>query len=261
MIDLHCHILPGVDDGPVNMDFSLAMARAAVSVGTETVVATPHIRSDYDLDPDGIDGRVEELADALRAAGIPLSVLAGGEVAAAKAHELDDSTLTKLCLGSSSCILIETPLSRDSLGFEESVAELRARGFVVLLAHPERSPIFQRDPERIRALVHGGALCSVTASSLPGLSGRTARRLALRLIREGLVHNVTSDAHDHLHRPPLGLRRVLEDADHDVPGLGGQASWLTTDVPRALLADEELPPRPSRAPGPPRWYRFPARSA
>ena len=109
MIDLHCHILPGLDDGPVNLDFSVAMARAAEEAGIVVMVATPHVRSDHPNEPAEIEAAVRELNTALAAENVELRVLAGAEVALQKAAELDDEILRALCLGSGDCLLVESP--------------------------------------------------------------------------------------------------------------------------------------------------------
>src|SRR5215218_6063829 len=124
MIDLHCHALPGLDDGPATLDDSLALLRAAVAAGTRTVVATPHVSPRYPTSPESIAAGVAELREA--AAGIDVDVLAGAEVAHEPALELPDEVLRQLTLGDSSCVLLESPLS-PSVGpvFERCVSELQ----------------------------------------------------------------------------------------------------------------------------------------
>src|SRR3954451_22631855 len=101
MIDLHCHILPGLDDGPANMDFSLAMARAAVEANIQIVVATPHIRADYDgITSSRIAAATDELNGRINDEALPLRIIPGAEVAIPKLDELDDDELTLLSLGS-----------------------------------------------------------------------------------------------------------------------------------------------------------------
>jgi protein-tyrosine phosphatase len=256
VIDLHCHILPGLDDGPVNFDFSVAMARAAAEAGIDVVVATPHIRSDYQVDPDQIATGVRELNEAIAAQGIQLLVLAGGEVALQKAAELDDAVLSTLCLGSGDYLLLESPYRSSDIDLEGIVRDVQARGFRPLLAHPERCPIFQRDPGRLAKLVNSGVLCSITASSLGGGFGTTVRHFALELLHDGLVHDVASDAHDHLHRPP-DLLSGFESAEAGMPGIRGQATWFTVTAPVAIVSGRPLPPPPDPPPRPPlsRWRR------
>ena len=258
MIDLHCHILPGLDDGPVNFDFSVAMARKAEEAGINIVVATPHVRSDYRTEPAGIAAAVAELNDALANEELELLVLAGAEVSLQKAAELDDGILSTLCLGSGDYLLVESPYRSIDIDLEGIVWDLQARGFKPVLAHPERCPIFQRDPDRLARLVNGGVLCSITAASLAGRFGTTVRRFSLELMYDGLVHDVASDAHDHLHRPP-DLLTGFESAEADIPGIRGQASWFTVTAPVAIVTGRaSLPPRPDPPPRPPmsRWRRL-----
>ena len=257
MIDLHCHILPGLDDGPVNLDFSVAMARAASEAGIQVMVATPHIRSDYDVDPAAIEGLVGKLNAAVEEEDLQLLVLAGGEVALQEAAELDDDVLRTVCLGPSRCLLLESPYRAIDVDIEGIVADVQERGFKPILAHPERCPIFQRDPDRLNRLVNAGALCSITASSLAGGFGATVRRFTLELMTDGLVHDVASDAHDHLHRPP-DLLAGFESAEAEIPGIRSQAPWFTVTAPVAMLAGRALPARPDPPPRPPtsRWRRI-----
>jgi protein-tyrosine phosphatase len=243
VIDIHCHILPGLDDGPANLDFSLAMARAAVEAGTQMIVATPHIRADFDVDPSEIEPRVDLFNDRLQRERLPLRVLPGAEIGWATVLELDDSLLAKLSMGSGGRILLESPYGRKPVDMEGIVAALGERGFQAVLAHPERCPLFQRDVERLAALVEQGVFCSITAGSMAGSFGDTVREFTIELLRRGLVHDVASDAHDHLHRPP-NLLLGFERAEDEIPGLAAHVPWFTVTAPVAILAGNPLPPRP-----------------
>jgi protein-tyrosine phosphatase len=237
LIDLHCHALPAVDDGPGTQAEALALLRVAAAAGTRTVVATPHCSPRFPTAPEAIEEGVREL----RAAGSPVELLAGAEVACEMALELPDETLRRLTLGGSSCLLLESPLTPVAgPTLERCVAELQERGYRVLLAHPERAPAFLSRPQRLRSLVDGGALCSITAASLEGGFGDAARWFALELLRDGLVHSVDSDAHHADGRPP-GLAAGIAAATAVLPALADTAARLTTDAPAALLADEPLP--------------------
>jgi protein-tyrosine phosphatase len=245
VIDLHCHILPGLDDGPANLDFSLAMARTAVAANVQIVAATPHVRSDYP----GIDsGRITAATEALNARldeeNVPLRVLAAAEVAIPMLESLDEDELARLALGSGGVVLLECPYGNSPVDVEAAVAELGRRGYRTLLAHPERCPLFQNDIERLAAIVDAGTLCSITAASLVGSFGERVERFSYELLRRGLVHDVASDSHDHLHRPP-GLGHAFEHADQAVPGVAAHASWFTVTAPVAILSGGELadPPR------------------
>lgn len=204
-------------------------------------MATPHVSPRYPNDPDTIAEGVAAVRAAAAAAGIDVELLAGAEVAHEPALELDDAVLRRLTLGDSRCLLLESPLS-PAVGpvFERCVRELQERGYRILLAHPERAPAFMDRPQRVRALVEGGALCSITASALSGHFGQGPRWFALELLRDGLVHSVDSDAHDVVGRPP-GLRAGMLDAAETLPWLAPRAGWYMTRVPAALLADEPLP--------------------
>jgi protein-tyrosine phosphatase len=257
VIDLHCHVLPGLDDGPANPDFSLAIARAAADAGTNVLVATPHIRDDYQIDIDSIEGRVRELNDAITAEGLQVLVLAGGEVSLDKAAELGDDSLRTVCLGSSDLLLLESPYRARDVDIEGIVGDVQERGFRAVLAHPERCPIFQRDPDRLERLVGSGVLCSVTSGSLAGRFGQTVKRFTADLFADGLVHDVASDAHDHVHRPP-DLLAGFKSAESELPGISSQAVWFTVTAPVAMLAGRPLPARPeapARAPAS-RWRRL-----
>ena len=244
MIDLHCHILPGLDDGPANIDFSLAMARAAVDANVQIVVATPHIRADYDgITADRIEDAADELNERIEEERLPLRVIAGAEVAIPKLDELDDDELERLALGGGRYVLLESPYGGTPVDIEGAVASLADRGFGTILAHPERCPLFQNDVDRLETLVGQRTLCSITAASLMGAFGARARLFALEYLRRGLVHDVASDAHDHLHRPP-GLRPALDQAEDDLPGIGDYAAWYTVTAPVAILADNDIPAPP-----------------
>ena len=160
MIDLHSHILPGLDDGPATMDGSLELARAAVEAGTRTILATPHINDDASIEPARIAAGLEELRAALAAAELPLEVLPGGEIAIWRLLDLDDDTLRRLALGGGPYLLVESPFSPMVGDFEPMVLDLHRRGHRVLLAHPERCPAFQKSPRGSRASSTRGRWCS-----------------------------------------------------------------------------------------------------
>lgn len=234
LIDLHTHVLPGLDDGAPDADAALALARAIAEGGVRTVVATPHVNSTYANDPDTVAAGVSELNAALRERAVPLEVLTGAEIALPQLAEMGDADLARHGLGGGRCVLVESPYVRAVSFLEDLLEDVRGRGYLPLLAHPERSPLFQEDPGRLERLVSGGVVCSVTAGSLAGRFGRTVRRFALDLARRGLVHDVSSDAHDLRRRPP-GLAVPAE--------LAPRAGWLTLDAPAALL-EGRMPPAP-----------------
>ena len=247
MIDLHCHVLPGVDDGPETLDGSIALGRAARAAGITTLVATPPVSREYRTTAQEAEAGVAAVHGAAGTAGVEVAVVRGAEVALPWGAELPEGELASLTLGAGDWLLVECPLSPGAGEFDLLLHALRARGHRIVLAHPERSPSLQRDLDRVGGLVDAGMLCSITAASLVGGFGRTARHVALRLVEADLVHNVTSDAHDVVRRPP-GLREAVLAAAVEAPRLAGRLRWLTDEVPRAILAGEDAPPPPAGTP-------------
>ena len=243
MIDLHSHVLPGLDDGPHDLDGSVALARLAAEGGTRTLVGTPHIRDDHPFQLPEIPDRAAELRAALSEAGIELEIETGGELDIAKAIDLSNEAISKVCLGSGPYLLVESPYTHASELLENMLFDLQTRGFRPILAHPERAPSFHSDLQRLREIVDRGVLCSVTAMSMTGGFGSTVRRFTAQLFAAGLVHNVASDAHDARRRPP-GLSHAFEALEPELPGLAEQAEWFTMEAPRAVLVGDELPPAP-----------------
>jgi protein-tyrosine phosphatase len=239
VIDLHFHLLPGIDDGPQDLDDAVALARAAASAGVDTIVATPHVSWEWENSPRTIAESVRRMDAQLAQLAIRVRVRAGAEIALTRAIELSDAELRRLTLGGGPWLLIEPPHILAAVGIEGLLAHLQQRGHRIVLAHVERCPAFIDDIEMLDRLVQGGVLASITAGSLVGRFGGTVERFAHRLVTSGLIHNVASDAHDCDRRAP-GLSLELASA-----GLGEQAAWLTEDVPAAILAGHQIPPAPA----------------
>ncbi len=247
MIDLHCHLLPAIDDGPPDMRASLEMAREALACGTRTIVATPHVSPSYPNTADDVATSVRQLAERLSHDGIPLRVECGAELDAAHARDFTTDELDRLRLGAGDALLLECPLTVAPIPIESVVHRFGAHGYRILLAHPERSAIIRAKPGLLEDLVANGALTQITTGSLLGQFGRDARRFSLWMLERGLVHNVASDAHDTDRRPPA-LHNVLTAAASEIPHLSAKVDWLVSDVPEAILAGAPLPPVPSDAP-------------
>jgi protein-tyrosine phosphatase len=247
MIDLHSHILPGLDDGPETLAGSLDLARAAVEDGIELIAATPHVRDDYPTTADEMETAVAALRRELATAEIALDVRPGGELALERL-DLPIEELRRFGLGGSrSHLLVETPYAGWPLDLAERLFQVQASGFTPVLAHPERNAEVQADPEgRLRPLVERGTLIQLTAASVDGRLGRRPRDAAARLLELELAHLLASDAH------APSIRAVgLSDAA-DAVGDENLARWLTSEVPAAILAGDELPDRPSKRR---RWFR------
>ena len=245
MIDLHSHILAGLDDGAATLEESLAIARASVQDGITMVAATPHVRDDYPTTPDAMEECLEQLRQALRRHEIALDVRGGGEIAIEWIDRLSDADLRRFGLGGNpDYLLIEFPYVGWPLALPQHVFDLASRGITPVIAHPERNGEVQASPERLEPLVRGGALVQVTAASLDGRLGRRPMKTGRKLIQVGLAQLIASDAHSPAIRGS-GLAAAA-----DAIGDRTLARWLTYDVPHAMAEQLPLPPRPAR---PERW--------
>jgi len=241
MIDLHSHILPGLDDGAEAIESSLEMARAALADGIETMAATPHVRDDYPTSADAMERALAEVRASLAAEGVPLELLSGGEIALDYLPSLDDDALRRFGLGGNPrYLLIETPYIGWPLGIEDTLFKLRLRGFEIVLAHPERNADVQEGPGKLESLVEAGILIQVTGASLDGRLGPRARTTAEQLLKLGHVHMLASDAHE----PDLRAGGLASAAR--AVGDEELARWLTRDVPAAIVSDQPIPSRPER---------------
>lgn len=246
MIDLHCHVLPGLDDGPADMDASVAMVAALEAEGISTVVATPHLRHDEPA-PITIElrGRCAELELCAKQAGHAVDVEPGAEVSLAWALEATPVELRHASIGGRGRdLLVEVPHGRLAPGFEGGIEAIMRAGYRVTLTHPEASADFQHSPERLLRLVDLGVLVQVTARALVRGGGRTpSAALARDLVSAELCHVLATDAHSAgPWRAPDLRRGVLEAARL----AGARAEWMVQDAPRAIL--EGLPlPRPPRS--------------
>ncbi|HYP56135.1 MAG TPA: CpsB/CapC family capsule biosynthesis tyrosine phosphatase [Solirubrobacterales bacterium] len=236
MIDLHCHILPRLDDGSRDLDDSVGMARQAAEDGIEAICATPHIRHDHDVRIHEVAERVAALNERLRDEGIPVEILTGGEVAATAVSGLGDEELAHVALGGGQWVLLEPapgPLD-DSL--VRCVAHLGDRGYRALVAHPERhlsADMF----ERIAGLIGDGALIQATADFFlrEGGTGKGMRALA----EAGLIHVLSSDAHSSHAGRPVHMRAAFEVLE-EIESMRPHVEWMAETAPRAIVSGEEL---------------------
>jgi protein-tyrosine phosphatase len=250
VIDLHAHILPGVDDGPRTWGESLQILRTMAADGVAAVAATPHVRDDYFTTAETMERLVLELRGKVGDAGIALEVLTGGEIGLSVLDRLDEDELRRFGLGGNpSCLLLEFPYYGWPLGLEDAVARLVRCGTTPVVAHPERSAEVQAAPERLSRAVEAGAIVQLTAASLDGRLGRASRAAGLELLERGLAHLVASDAHTpQLREAGLsGVARAVDDSQ--------LAHWLAELVPAALVEGSSLPPRPATAAPPKRRFR------
>jgi protein-tyrosine phosphatase len=244
-VDIHCHVLPGIDDGPSDMDGAITMARAAAEVGTWTLAATPHLRMDFpDVHLDELSGRCQTVTAELEREEIPLRIVCGAEVSLVWALEASEDQLSQATYGQRGTdLLIETPTA-GVIGLEQHLYEFRLRGLRITLAHPERSSEFQRKPGQLEELVRQGILLQINSDSLLMGDRRSGtRQLAEHLCQEGLAHALASDGHRaSTWRPVTTLARGVEAA----AALVGpeRAEWMVREAPAAIIAGEELPQPP-----------------
>jgi protein-tyrosine phosphatase len=255
LVDLHSHILPGVDDGAPDIDTAIAMARTAVADGIRVMVATPHVSFEYDLDPADVGRLVGELNLTLARNEVPLAVMPGGEIALTRLAALDAPALRTLSLGAGPYLLVEAPYAGAAPFLEEVLFDLDLRGFRTILAHPERCAMFENDRDRLARLVERGVLCSVNAGSMAGQFGRRVRDFVVHLFRAGLVHDVASDTHDDEVRR-AELRWGFERMEDELPGISEQASWFTDVAPTAIVSGTTVPPPPEPPTAKRGWLRM-----
>jgi protein-tyrosine phosphatase len=252
VIDLHNHLLPGIDDGARRLEETLEFLRIAWKDGVTYVVATPHMKPGvYDNRRETILERVAMVREAARGDdAAQVTLLPGAEVyytadvlARARAGEL-------MTIGDRGrYLLLELPYQQVPMGVEDTIFQLRLLGITPLMAHPERVAYYLEDIERVAASVRLGALIQVTGASITGRFGDKALDFSRRLLARNLVHVLASDSHDVRHRPP-----VISDARDAAARIVGEeaAHRMVEDTPEAILAGREVEvgmpleePRPS----------------
>jgi protein-tyrosine phosphatase len=209
-VDIHCHLLPGIDDGAKSLDDSLAMARLAVEDGTGTIIATPHQFGNFGHNRgDDIRRRVAELQKQLDAADVKLTVLPGADVRIEPGMVEAIVRGEVLTLGDHRRhVLLELP-HELYLPLGPVLDELSRRKMVGVLSHPERNQGILRQPSVVPALVDAGCLMQITAGSVSGTFGSQSQQFCEWMLAEGLVHFVATDAHGPRARRPL-MRRSFE---------------------------------------------------
>jgi protein-tyrosine phosphatase len=237
-VDLHCHLLPGVDDGPDTLDETIAYAAAAAAAGTTTIVATPHVEV---VDVAELPDRVQEVRDALRAAGVPLHVEVGGELKPQSIGDLDDGDLEVIAHGPPCArwLLYEVPFDGveggGGPGFLAGAQELRDRGYGLLLAHPERSKgILPGGIERLGPELLAGAVIAANVGPLNDRETPERHAASLEILGRGMVGVIATDA--HAPRRPWTLaegRAAVLRATGDA----ALADGLTAANPASLLRD------------------------
>ncbi|HWQ23646.1 MAG TPA: CpsB/CapC family capsule biosynthesis tyrosine phosphatase [Gaiellaceae bacterium] len=240
MIDLHAHVLPGLDDGATTLSEAVELVRLAAADGVRVVAATPHVRDDWPTCAEAMEAALAEVREAVARAGITVDVRGGGEIALPMLGELSREERARFGLGGNpALLLLEYPYVGIPLDLARTCAALRREGIVPVIAHPERNPDVQERPAVLEDVVRLGGLVQLTAASVSGALGRAAAECSRALLALGLAHLVSTDAHGP-YGPSAGLPTV-----EAALGDAGLARWLVDHVPAALLAGEDVPLRPA----------------
>jgi len=236
--DIHCHIVPGIDDGSANLAESLAMARMAEADDTKSLVATPHqLGTNSGVSADAIRQGVANLQTALNAEGIGVSVLPGADVRIEpELPKLVKQGKVLTLADRGKHVLLELP-HETYFPLEPLLAALARQGLVGILSHPERNRGIIKKPEVMWDVVEAGGLLQVTAASLTGAFGCSPQKIAEMCVEERLIHFIASDAHDRKNRP-FGMRdaydTILEMADE------GLAELVCCENPAKVVAGDEV---------------------
>ena len=244
MIDIHCHILPEVDDGPKTWEMAAEMVRIAVADGIEHIVATPHADDQYAFDRGLCAAALERLQGV---AGKSLALTLGCDFHFSYDNVQDAlSHPARYAIGETPYLLLEFSDYAISPQTLDVLRGLRQAGLVPIVTHPERNLLMQRSPGEVLRLIECGCPVQVTASSLTGGWGEAARRTALWLLEHDAVHALATDAHSAKNRPPR-LSAAREAAAQHVGGDVARA--LVDDNPRAIIAGLPLPyfPKPAHS--------------
>lgn len=252
MVDIHCHLLPGLDDGAKDLEEALAMARMAVEDGISTIIATPHQLGSYrENQGDTIREAVRHFQGHLDSQGIPLTVRPGADI------RIEEQLVSGLVTGSlvtladqGQHVLLELP-HELYMPLEPVLHQLRQHQFVGILSHPERNRGILNTPDVIAPLVNTGCLMQITAGSLLGSMGRPCQLLSEQLLREGLVHFVATDAHGSVRRRPRlaqAYHRITQLVDRET------AQELCVHNPGRVLTGQPVP-QGRRRPRARSWFR------
>ncbi len=242
MIDVHAHILPGLDDGPKNWEQSLHMARLAVEDGISIMVATPHLFQKRSVDlsqintKDSILQHIAQLRQKLWEEHIPLEIIPGCDFPLSfESLQLLDDGLALTINDANRYLLLELPDTALPPATEEICFHLQSRGLTPIITHPERHLVIQEMPYKLKRLLDLGCLAQMTGNSLTGWFGRGVKKIAQQLVKLGYIHLLATDAHHPKRRPPL-LSQAVKELARLVGATRAQA--MVNDIPGKIIAGE-----------------------
>ncbi|MGH9773864.1 MAG: tyrosine-protein phosphatase [Candidatus Acidiferrales bacterium] len=239
MIDIHCHILHGLDDGPDSLDLSVEMAQMAIEEGITHIIATPHANDRYVFDPDLIEERRQELQSRM---GDKITIATGCDFHLSFENLRSIRTeLTRFTLNQKRYLLVEFADYAIPPGVEQTLHELQLSGLRPIITHPERNPLIRAQQDRLLRWMRLGCYVQITASSFTGRFGPPARECAERWLDMDIVHFIATDAHNVTSRPPRfgeAWAKVAERRGEEV------ARALFEENPRAALESRILPYAP-----------------
>jgi protein-tyrosine phosphatase len=236
MIDIHCHILPGLDDGPESFEMAAAMAEMAVADGVTHIIATPHASPDHPFIPNLLKQRRDELQQMFEGR-LTLATGCDFHLSLENLHEIR-SEPERFTLNQKNYLLVEFADFSIPPSLDQALHELQLGGLSPIITHPERNPLIRAQPERLFRWLRQGCYVQLTAQSLSGRFGRAAQEVAGEWLDAGAVHFLASDAHNVTSRP----LRLKETFDEVAKSRGKElAQALFIDNPLAVFEGNPLP--------------------
>jgi protein-tyrosine phosphatase len=233
MIDIHCHLLPGIDDGASSWEVTLEMCRLAQQDGITHIVATPHANFEYNYDRDAHLALLDELR--LRVPGLSFSLgcdlhLSYENIEDAKRHP------ERYAIGDTRYLLVELS-EYSTFNMARMLYELQSAGLLPILTHPERNPLILNKPDLLHEFAAAGSLFQITANSLTGFWGKRPQKLCVEMLRNNLVHFIASDAHGVKNRTPV--LSAARDAAAKIVG-AAEAEKLVSENPGAVVSGQNI---------------------
>ncbi|MGC2742372.1 MAG: CpsB/CapC family capsule biosynthesis tyrosine phosphatase [Candidatus Angelobacter sp.] len=236
MVDIHCHVLPGIDDGARSWEIAESMCQLAAADGVAHIVATPHANSKYGYDREKFSALLATLQERIGGT-LQFSLGCDFHLSYENIDELFKEP-KKFLIGDTKYFLIELSDFGLPPNYQQLLFRFRSElGLIPILTHPERHPILQQQPQSIMRWIEAGALIQVTANSLTGHWGRRAKSTALWLLKNQAIHIVATDAHDTKHRPPI-LSDALAVTTKEIGA--EKARRLVVDNPRSVVENREI---------------------